>query len=201
MGESVGANMAVKLLADHPNCADGMILSGTAIKQRLFFGPHGFMQMMTVFFVNRHAQLDIEPYIRTRVSESPQITAERVNDPLGRTKLDVVELFKTRFFNKDCLKLLPQVSNKASVLVIEGSEDKLFHADDVTNLMAQIPCPDKTLHMIKGRGHINLETDYMLDEVEHIVENWLAEKTLKFSQAGSNVTTTASSETKKSPQN
>jgi alpha-beta hydrolase superfamily lysophospholipase len=201
MGESVGANMAVRLLADHPGCADGMILSGTAIKQRLFFGPHGFMQMLTVFFVDSHAQLDIEPYIRSRVSESKEITEERVNDPLGRTKLNVVELFKTRFFNKDCLKLLPQVSNNACVLVLEGTEDKLFHADDVSKLMAEIPCEDKTLHVLKGRGHINLETKYVLPEVEKTVEDWLAEKCAKLgSNPNPSLTTATSALGSKSPQ-
>jgi len=181
MGESVGANMAIRLMADHPNCAEGMILSGAGIKQRIFFGPHGLLQMLTVFFVNPHAQLDIAPYIKSRVSESKDIANERVGDPLGRTKLDVVELFKTRFFNKDCLKLVPQLSTKTSVLVLEGDKDRLFHADDIEKIMSELPCEDKTLHLLKDRGHINLETAYVLPEVNAILEDWLADKTVKFS--------------------
>ena len=194
MGESVGANMAVRLLADFPSCADGMILSSTAIKQRLFFGPTSFLQMLTVFFVKPKAQLDITPYLRSRVSESPEITEERVKDPLGRTKLNVVELFKTRFFNKDCLKLLPLLSNTSSVLVLEGSEDRLFHSDDVTNLMAQLPCQDKTLHVLQGRGHINLETTYVCDEVQDVVEKWLSERCTKLRRDTATVSTTVSSQ-------
>jgi alpha-beta hydrolase superfamily lysophospholipase len=193
MGESVGANMAVRLLADHPDCADGMILSGTAIKQRIFFGPHSFLQMLTVFFVKPSAQLDITPYLRTRVSENREITEERVNDPLGRNKLNVVELFKTRFFNKDCLKLLPLLPASTCVLVLEGSRDRLFHSDDVSNLMSELPCEDKTLHILQGRGHINLETLYVPPEVESVVENWLSNKSAKLTSDPSRVVRTVSS--------
>lgn len=184
MGESVGANMAIRLLANSADCADGMILSSPAIKQRYFFGPTVIKQIATVFFWHPSAQLDITPFLRSRVSDDDRITEERVNDPLGRTKLNAGELFKTRWFNKDSLKLLPQLpKGKISVLVLEGSDDRLFRADLIDqDLMSQIPCEDKTLHLLKGKGHIHLETKYLKDEVEQAVENWLAEKTEKYSQ-------------------
>ncbi len=180
MGESVGANFAIKLLANYPDSAQGMILSSPAVKQRIFLGPSVFKQIFTVFFVHPSAQLDITPYLRSRVSESPEIIAERVNDPLARNKMNAGELFKTRWFNKECIKQLPQIPTTKSVLVIEGQEDKLFDAEDIKNMMAQIPCEDKTLHMLKGIGHINLETDFMKNEVESVVEDWLAAKSRKF---------------------
>lgn len=182
VGESVGANMAIKLIAADPECAEGMILSSPAIKQRLFFGPTVMKQVLTVFFVKPGAQLDVTPYLRSRVSEDQQIIDERVNDPLARNKMNVGELFKTRWFNKECLKFLPLVPSKISTLILEGSEDKLFHAQDVENLLSGLPCEDKTLHVLKGRGHINLETAFMNKETERVLESWLNEKCLKFAQ-------------------
>lgn len=199
MGESVGANFAVKLLAGDPKCADGMIMSSPAVKQRFFFGPTIMAQIFTVFFWKPSAQLDISPFIRSRVSESKEITEERLNDPLGRNKLNVGELFKTRWFNKECLTFLPQVPNRAAVLVLEGSQDKLFRADDINNLMAQMPCADKTLHLFKKTGHINLETQYLQPEVEAVVDEWLAEKTTKYSHQQNGKITEVSSLEAKNP--
>ncbi len=180
MGESVGANMAIRLLASAPDCADGMILSSPAIKQRYFFGPSVIFQALKVFFVNPAAQLDVTPYLRSRVSENDKIVDERVNDPLARNKLNVGELWKTRWFNKDCLKMLPQLPANASVLVLEGSEDKLFRADEISELMEQLPCHDKTLHLMKGKGHIHLETVHIEKSTETVVYDWLAQKCNKF---------------------
>lgn len=182
MGESVGANMAIRLMANHADCAEGMILSSPAIRQRYFIGPTVLKQLATVFFWHPTAQLDISPFLKSRVSDDERITDERVNDPLGRTKLNAGELFKTRWFNKDSLKLLPQLpKNNVSVLVLEGSDDKLFRADLIDqDLMSQIPCEDKTLHLLKGKGHIHLETKFLKEEVEKTVEAWLAEKTQKY---------------------
>lgn len=183
MGESVGANMAIKLLADQADCAEGIILSSPAIKQRYFIGPTVMKQIFTVFFWHPSAQLDITPFLRSRVSDDDRITDERVNDPLGRTKLNAGELFKTRWFNKDSLKLVPMLPEKLSVLVIEGSDDKLFRADLIEqDLMSPMPCADKTLFLLKGKGHIHLETQYLKAEVEKKVSEWLAEKTAKYSQ-------------------
>lgn len=199
MGESVGANFAIRLLASYPNCADGMILSSPAIKQRLIFGPTVLMQALTVFFVNPGAQLDVTPFLRTRVSEDQKITNERINDPLGRNKMNVGELFKTRWFNKDCMKLVPQLPNNIAVLVIEGADDKLFHADDINNLMSTMPCQDKTLHLLKNRGHINLETQFLHGEVETTLEGWLAEKSSKYVHEPSNHTTVSAIESGAAP--
>lgn len=194
IGESVGANFAVKLLADDPKCADGMILSSPAVKQRIFLGPTVILQALTVFFWNPAAQLDVTPFLRSRVSESEEITEERVNDPLGRNKMNVGELVKTRWFNKECLKSLANLPGNKSVLVLEGSEDKFFHASDIDNFMQEMPCEDKTLHMLKGRGHINLETAYIAPEVKDMVDSWLADKTNKFAQSKSKGTAVSSRE-------
>jgi alpha-beta hydrolase superfamily lysophospholipase len=182
IGESVGANMAIRLLALDETCADGMILSSPAIRQRYFFGPSVFKQIVTVFFWNPKAQLDVTPFLRSRVSESPEITDERVNDSLARNKMNAGELFKTRWFNKDSLLLAPALPENKPVLVLEGAEDKLFKADDIHKLMNDLPMADKRLELMPGQGHIHLETKYLKPQVEELVSNWLAEKSQKYAR-------------------
>lgn len=176
MGESVGANMAVRLLAGDPYCAEGAILSSPAVKQRLFFGPTVVKQVLTVM-VKPSAQLSVEPFIKSRISESEQITQERINDPLARNHLNVGELFKTRWFNKESLERAPLFPRKAPVLVLEGTEDKLFDAKDVHQLMADLPSQDKELLWLEGKGHINLETKYLDPFVVNLIGGWLDKKT------------------------
>lgn len=182
MGESVGANMAIRLLALDEQCADGMILSSPAIKQRYFFGPSVLKQIATVFFWNPKAQLDITPFLRSRVSESPEITDERVNDSLARNKMNAGELFKTRWFNKDSIRLVPALPENKPVLVLEGAEDRLFDALDIHTLMSDLPMTDKKLELLQGQGHIHLETKYLKPTTEEIVSNWLAEKSQKYAR-------------------
>lgn len=181
MGESVGANMAIRLLAADGNCADGMILSSPGIKQRFFIGPTVIMQFLTVM-IKPGSQLSVSPILRSRISDDPRITSERVNDPLARNKMNVGELFKTRWFNKESLKLLPQIPERIPVLVLEGTDDKLFDSHDIEKLMAQLNSNDKTLHWLQGKGHIHLETVYLKPEVIGVINDWLKEKTLKLSR-------------------
>lgn len=176
MGESVGANMAVRLLAGDPYCAEGAILSSPAVKQRLFFGPTVVKQFLTIM-VKPSAQLSVEPFIKSRISESEKITQERLNDPLARNKLNVGELFKTRWFNKESIERAPQFPRKTPVLVLEGTEDKLFDAKDVHQLMADLPSQDKELLWLEGKGHINLETKYLDPFVVNLIGSWLDKKT------------------------
>ena len=182
VGESVGANMAIRLMALDEQCADGMILSSPAIKQRYFFGPSIIKQIATVFFWNPKAQLDVTPILRSRVSESADITDERVNDSLARNRMNAGELFKTRWFNKDSMLLVPALPENKPVLVLEGAEDRLFDAQDIHTLMNDLPMTDKKLELMTGQGHIHLETKYLRPQVEEIVSNWLSEKSQKYAR-------------------
>ena len=182
MGESVGANMAIRLLALDGSCADGMILSSPAIRQRMFVGPSVIKQIITVFFLNPKAQLDITPFLKSRVSESQEIIDERVNDELARNRMNAGELFKTRFFNKDSIKLVPALPDNLPVLIIEGSLDKLFDAADIKKLLSELPMEDKKLQLLEGKGHIHLETKYLKPDVEEIVCDWLSEKSAKYAK-------------------
>ncbi len=191
VGESVGANMAVRLLAGDPYCAEGAILSSPAVHQRMFIDTTVVKQFLTVM-VNPKAQLSVEPFIRKRISEKPEITLERLNDPLGRNKMNVGELFKTRWFNKESIARAPFYPSSVPILVMEGSEDKLFHPEDVNKLMADLPAKDKELLWLKGKGHINLETKFLDPEVVNLVVGWLDKKTaITASLTGSSTTTSA----------
>lgn len=176
VGESVGANMAVRLLAGDPYCAEGAILSSPAVKQRVFINSTLVKQFFTVM-VKPKTQLSVEPFIQKRISENPLITQERLNDPLGRNQMNVGELFKTRWFNKESIERAPLYPRKAPILVMEGAEDQLFCPEDVHKLMSDLPSVDKELLWLKGKGHINLETKYLDPGVVDIVVEWLDKKT------------------------
>ena len=176
LGESVGANMAVRLLAGDPYCAEGAVLASPAVKQRVVFGPTVVKQVLTIT-VKPTAQLSVEAYIRSRISENPAIVAERLSDPLGRNRLNVGEMAKTRWFNKESIERAPLFPRKAPVLVLEGSEDQLYDPDDVRKLMAQLPSDDKELMWLQGKGHINLATKFLDPAVVGQVVAWLDKKT------------------------
>ncbi|MBY0356824.1 MAG: lysophospholipase [Candidatus Obscuribacterales bacterium] len=181
MGESVGANMAVRLVANNPDSADGMILSSPGIKQRFFVGPTVVAQVLTIMFKPR-TQLSIEPFLRSRVSENPQIADERISDPLARNRMNIGELVKTRWFNKESLRFLPMIPEHMPVLVLEGTKDKLFEPKDIEKVMDQLSSHDKTLHWLKNKGHIHLETVYLEPEVVKVVSDWLADKTVQLAK-------------------
>lgn len=173
MGESLGANLAVRLASTRPELIDGIILASPCVKRIWRINPRvaldtgkGLMRPWKEFSLTPH----IEPYL----SEDKRVTEEYLNDPEINKELTPADLIKSVKTNTLALKLIDKMPQDMPVLVIAGKKDKIYKARAIPKFMKQLPTRDKTVHILDDAGHLLLEHDFVQPQVMAKIENWLS---------------------------
>ena len=180
-GESTGAQLGVRVAADHPDLIDGVILSSPS--PHLCFPPiHLTVVDLTKCAFHPRRQIDLSPYIQHRISEDPQIAQERLNDPLGRNYLSITQMCKIYWMNRRTMDYAGNIPADMPVLALQGTADHLFKPQDFSMLTALIKSQDKTIQWFPKRGHILLETKYMKPDTADVVMSWLDKHTQQVSK-------------------
>ena len=171
VGESLGANLALRAAGEHPDCIDGLILSSPAVKHHYFCRP--FVEQTGAILVSPRRQIDLIRYIKKFASNDPQIIEGALSDPLVRKRLSMAELFRTSAAMRPVLDDAKDCESMP-VLVIQGSADKMVRSRAIINLIAQLKSTDQTVRWFSDRGHLLLETSYVRPDTMETVEGWLA---------------------------
>ncbi len=182
IGESLGAGMALHAAADMPGSIDGIVLSSPAIKRRLTVGPSVMKDVvcdMAAFVTNPTKEVDLIPYMRHLASNDPQIIQAMVTDPLVRKRLCVVDLVKTAALVHSNIRHARRVPDSVPVLVMQGDQDRIMRSNGVVVLINNMKTRDQTVKWFKGKGHLLLETPYILPETMTIVSDWLIDHSQK----------------------
>jgi alpha-beta hydrolase superfamily lysophospholipase len=173
MGESFGANCALRMSTKK---GGGLILASYAPKQRLFFQPrmvgHGLL-----WFTNPRRNMNISPYLKSRISESPHIAKEMRDDPLNRFIFRAGELYSMAKFTGDGIRMAKKLDPDTPVLFIHGKQDRLIRADDVEKFYANLKCNDKHMLMLENSGHMHLEVANPDPKVVEAVTDWTIDHT------------------------
>jgi alpha-beta hydrolase superfamily lysophospholipase len=172
VGESLGADMCLRLASSHPELVDGLVLSSPAIKRQSFVGP---ILTKAPRMLKPSSQIDLAPYIRKFASEDPQIIEGAMRDPLVRKKLSVREIWRSLSVFKATLDYARNVPSSVPVLVIQGSQDRVVKSNAVVTLLGTLKSSDQTVRWFSNRGHLLLETDYVRPDTMQIVTGWLKE--------------------------
>lgn len=175
-GESTGAQLGVRLAANHPELMDGVILSSGSPHLRF---PPVFPTIvdLTKCAFSPRRQVDLSPYIEMRISENPQIAKERITDPLGRNCLSLTQMCKIFWMNRRTMDYAPKMPADLPVLALQGTADHLFKPQDISLLTALMKSQDKTVKWFDKRGHILLETRYLQPDTAETVVSWLDQHT------------------------
>lgn len=172
LGESMGTNMVIRLAADHPELCDGLILSAPAVRRHQMLDPYVLVNA-GLFCANPRAQLDLMPFVRRYASDDPRVVAEKETDPLLRRKMSAGELLKASSAIKKTISFVTRISPDTPVLVIQGGNDRVLHADAVGTLLTNLHAKDQTVKWFASRGHILLETEFIRDDTMDAVVGWL----------------------------
>lgn len=172
MGESMGADMAIRIASARPALADGLVLSSPAIR------AHHFVDSTTVknvpaIMANFKRQLDLMPYVKKYASEDPQIVSELFHDPMLRRKMSTYELLKSRQSINDTLSYVPNLSEDKPVLVLQAKDDRCVRADAVVLLMSRLKSHDQQVRWFENRGHILIETSHIRPDTMDAIVGWL----------------------------
>lgn len=175
-GESMGAHLAMRLAAMHPELVDGLLLSASSTK--VHFPPIPlFVKDLSLWAVHPHRQINLEPYIRNGISDDDRIADERISDPLSRNSLNTYQLMKFGWMCRRTIDIVSAIPANMPVLILQGKKDKLYKATGVDLLMANLRTTDKKVQWFPKAGHILLETKYLKPETLSAVNSWLDKHT------------------------
>jgi alpha-beta hydrolase superfamily lysophospholipase len=170
IGESLGADLAMRAAGDMPGTFDGLILSSPAVKIQSFTKEK--LEMGGRLLSTPKRQVDIVPFMREFASDDPQIVAGVLNDPLVRKHLSGIELYRTAAMCKPVLSYAKKVPD-VPILVMQGSRDRMVRAQAVIKLLQQLKSSDQTVRWFPDRGHLLIETVYVHADTLAVVDNWL----------------------------
>ena len=204
VGESMGADMAIRIASARPNLADGLVLSSPAIR------AHHFVDSTTVknvpaIMANFRRQLDLMPYVKKYASEDPEIVAELTKDPMLRRKMSTTELLLSRASINQTLAYVPNLSPNKPVLVLQAKDDRCVRADAVVLLMSRLKSQDQQVRWFENRGHILIETSHIRPDTMETIVSWLdthnVSKTAAEMQSGKELLTSGGEQDPAGPRN
>ncbi len=172
VGESLGADLAIRTSAACPEKVAGLILSSPAIKRRTFVNRHVIADVPRACS-GPNKPLDLAPYIRICASEDPRIVQGMLDDPLVRKNLNSFDLLKSQIFMMSTRKQIAKVPANVPILIIQGDADRLLKSNAVVVLLANLKSKDRTVRWFHNRGHILLETAFVQPDTLQTVKGWL----------------------------
>ncbi|MBX9720647.1 MAG: lysophospholipase [Candidatus Obscuribacterales bacterium] len=179
VGESMGADMAIRIASARPELAKGLVLSSPAIKAHTFIDTNT-MKNLPVVMTNPKHQLNLSPYIRRYASEDPKVVKEMSKDPMIRRHMSTEELVASRRCINETLSYVPTLSADQPILVLQAKDDKCVRADGVDTLMAKLKSQDQQVRWFDDRGHILIETSHIKPDTMETILAWLQDHNAGF---------------------
>ncbi len=174
LGESLGANYGLWLVANNPNLVDGAIMIGPCVKRYLHPRLRWPADVLKGLIHPKHG-LNLVPYINPYLSEDQSVTKRCLQDPNICRKLSPVDLIKTNITNKDSLKQIKNIPADMPILIIAGEKDRVFKTPVLPTFITKLGSKKVTLKIIAGRGHLLVESQPVNPVVAKVIHNWLDE--------------------------
>lgn len=175
LGESLGASLAIRVAATHPELADGLILSAPAVRHRCLIDSKMLWKagLMATFPA---LQCSMVPFMNRYANGDPEIADELARDPLLRRTMSGVQVVQSCAAVRPTLALAKQITPSTPVLILQGSDDRCVKANAVVLLVGRIRSEDQTVRWFHHRGHILLETAHVKPDTMHTLCSWLDER-------------------------
>lgn len=172
VGESMGADMAIRIASERPELADGLVLSSPAIRTHHFIDSIS-MKNLPIVMTNFNKQLDLIPYVKKYASDDPEVVNELTHDPLLRRRMSPNELYASRNYINRTLSFVPNIRENKPVLVLQAKDDRVVRADAVGMLMSKLRSQDQQVRWYDDRGHILIETAHIQPDTMQTIVSWL----------------------------
>lgn len=179
LGESLGADLSIRVAAEHQNLVDGLILSSPAIQFRKlvvtrtllgFANPIRLVKLASI----HHFSIDLSGFITgCYATEDSRVCKFIQEDRLVRHELTLLQLIKVWRIAGGTLHRVPHLALDLPVLVVQGREDRLLRSAGAGKLTRAIFSKNKAICWIDGLGHIIFETPYLKPQVTELVSYWV----------------------------
>ncbi|MBY0356618.1 MAG: lysophospholipase [Candidatus Obscuribacterales bacterium] len=178
VGESLGADLAIRIGSSHPELIDGLVLCSPALRANTFMDK-STLANISLMPANFSRQLDLRPYMKRYASEDPAVVSELLGDSQVRRTMSIYELLRSYKAVNGTMAFVPHVAANKPVLVMQGKSDRCVRADAVPKLMANLKSEDQKLQWFDKRGHILIETNHMKADTITTLVSWLNDHTAR----------------------
>jgi len=185
-GECIGVTLCTRLAGEFPELVNGLILSSAPIKRYGYLTPRALIEL-GVSLLTPFNQVDMVPHWRSFLSADSRVITDRINDPLTRRFLSLLDLVESNRVCRQTLAYARAVPPSIPALIIQGQDDHLMKPYGAELLLAELGSDDKTLHLISGYGHLLIETAYTAPEIKQLIAGWVQKRIHRQSRHASNL--------------
>jgi alpha-beta hydrolase superfamily lysophospholipase len=172
LGESLGANMGLLLISEHPELTDGAILSSLCHKQRI----HPKMRMpidVAEEIVLPNKPLNLTPYAAPYLTNDPALAKACNSDPNIYRKMTPVELVKVDLLNGRAFSAAKSLPADYPLLVIAGGADAMFKQSQLPHALKEFGTRNISMNIFPGKGHLLLEHQIPAPAILTLIDSWL----------------------------
>ncbi len=172
LGESLGSNMILILLSEHPDLAAGAILVSPGYKNRI----HPKMRWVSDFateMVEPNKPLDMTPYAAQYLTNKPALARSWSADPMIYHKMTPMELINVNNINDRGIAVAKYLPPNFPILIIAGLDDGLFKTAELPKAVKTFGTHNVSLNILPGNGHILLEDQPVNAPIASIIDRWL----------------------------
>ncbi len=172
-GESLGATMVLKVAADHPELADGLVLSSPAAKVHplMYVYPDNIAEGI-MGIIRPSGEVHLNAFMKKLVSCNPRVGQELLKDPLVAKELTIGELLTSDSFVHQTIKYARLVKVGIPVLILAASKDHCVKPDAVTHITENIRSANQTIRWLDHLDHLLLESDYIRAATVDCLTDW-----------------------------
>lgn len=173
LGESLGSNMGLALIEDHPELADGAILGSLCHNTRIHPHPIHWAADAVKEVVRPNKPLNLEPYAAPYLTNDPVLAKQCDNDPMIFRKMTPAELVKVDVLDDKAVSGAKKLPANFPICLIAGYQDAMFKQELLPKVILKWGTQNVSLNYVKGGGHLLMEHQPVNPKVAAIVDGWL----------------------------
>jgi alpha-beta hydrolase superfamily lysophospholipase len=173
LGESIGAGIVLKAVAESPRQVKGIILCSAGFRPHL----HNPLNMRSSFLMGMAkmvAPVDLSDYLTRYASDDARVAREMINDPLAKNRQSGLDLIGTFNFLNQELDFAANAPREISVLMIQGTEDQIVEPKSAERVFSVLKSKNKKFVLLPSCGHVLVGTSFIKPEVLNCIEGWLS---------------------------
>jgi alpha-beta hydrolase superfamily lysophospholipase len=173
LGESQGANLAMRIVENRPELTNGAILASPCYRTRVHPSPRWLVDGLKEL-VDVHRPLNLEPYTRPYLTNDPLLTEKCDNDPLVVREMTVAELVKCLIENKTAIKNASKLPSDYPILMLAGTKDGVFKSTSLRKEVRNFgDFKQLSLQLLPNKGHLLLEHQPLDTTIGSLIDLWL----------------------------
>ena len=173
LGESLGSNMILAIVSEHPDLATGAILGSPCYKVRV----HPKLRWAEDFakeVIKPDSPLNLTPYSAPYLTNNPALAQACNADPMIYRKMTPAELVKVDILDDRAMSAAKKLPANFPLLIIAGTKDAMFKQTELPKEIKKFGTQNVSLNLLPGQGHLLMEHQPANPQIASLIDKWLA---------------------------